>query len=234
MNDTTNLRCELCELPMSCETPPGKGKAIRYWHCARCGRWVASTYGEELVKAHTASEEVSDRFSQRPYDLDPIKQRLSRWLASLDESDPYYVLGVPPSANEETVKSRFKELALQHHPDRGGDPAQMRRFLKAYDQIPQRQAAAAAHPSPGARHRRPGAVRPQALTRFPTAPEPACVVPGLRAGLRAGVSDETRKSEARWLRVVPSLCAGGEAHSDSRQGRQGTKVAKTAGVLATT
>jgi curved DNA-binding protein CbpA len=45
------------------------------------------------------------------------------------------VLGVPPSASEEAFKSRFKELALAHHPDRGGDPAQMRRYLKAYDQI---------------------------------------------------------------------------------------------------
>lgn len=136
MNDTTNLRCELCETPMSCETPPGKGRAVRYWHCARCGRWVASTYGEELVKAHTASEaKDADRFTPRPYDLDPIKERLSRWLACLDESDPYFVLGVPPSASEETVKTRFKELALEHHPDRGGDPAQMRRYLKAYDQI---------------------------------------------------------------------------------------------------
>ncbi len=134
MNDTTNLRCELCDAPMSCETPPGKGKAVRYYHCARCGRWVASTYGEELVKAHTASD-ASGRFAPRPYDLDPIKDRLARWLASLDESDPYFVLGVPPSASEEAVKSRFKELALAHHPDRGGDPAQMRRYLKAYDQI---------------------------------------------------------------------------------------------------
>ncbi|HEY3448730.1 MAG TPA: J domain-containing protein [Myxococcales bacterium] len=134
MNDNTNLRCELCESPMSCETPPGKGKAVRYYHCARCGRWVASTYGEELVRAHTASED-SDHFAPRPYDLDPIKQRLSRWLASLDESDPYFVLGVPPSATEEAVKTRFKELALQHHPDHGGDAAVMRRYLKAYDQI---------------------------------------------------------------------------------------------------
>ena len=134
MNDTANLRCELCESPMSCETPPGKGKSVRYYHCVRCGRWVASTYGDELVKAHTASTE-SDRVPAVPYDLDPIKERLSRWLASLDESDPYFVLGVPPSASEETVKTRFKQLALEHHPDRGGDAAQMRRYLKAFDQI---------------------------------------------------------------------------------------------------
>jgi len=45
------------------------------------------------------------------------------------------VLGVPPSASEETVRARFKELALQHHPDRGGDPETMRRLILAYDQI---------------------------------------------------------------------------------------------------
>ena len=134
MNHTTNLCCELCDSPMSCQTPPGKGKAVHYYHCARCGRWVASTYGEELMRAHTARVQP-ERLAQAPYDLGSLKERLGRWLANLDESDPYFVLGVPPSATEETVKSRFKELALVHHPDHGGDPAQMRRFLRAYDQI---------------------------------------------------------------------------------------------------
>lgn len=132
MNDTTHLMCELCEIPMSCETPPGK--AVRYFHCARCGRWVASNYGDALVRAHTAREDRPEPASQA-YDLEDLKARLGRWLTSLDESDPYFVLGVPPSAPEEAVRTRFKELALAAHPDRGGDPAAMRRYILAYDRI---------------------------------------------------------------------------------------------------
>lgn len=133
MTDLPSLRCELCETPMSCETPPGR--AVRYYHCARCGRWVASNYGEDLVRAHTAAVEDAGPRADPGYDLGPIKARLARWLEDLDERDPYFVLGVPPSASEEQVRVRFHELALAHHPDRGGDPAQMRRLIAAYDRI---------------------------------------------------------------------------------------------------
>ena len=132
MNDTTSLMCELCEIPMSCETPPGQ--AVRYFRCSRCGRWVASTYGEELVRAHTAREEKPEGVASS-YDLGPIKARLTQWLDRLDERDPYFVLGVPPSTPEDQVRARFKELALVTHPDQGGDEAAMRRLIAAYDRI---------------------------------------------------------------------------------------------------
>ncbi|MBI5547952.1 MAG: J domain-containing protein [Deltaproteobacteria bacterium] len=135
MNDTTTLCCELCETPMSCETPPGK--AVRYFHCTGCGRWVASNYGEDLVRAHTARETRPQASAAAPaaYDLGRLKEHLTHWLHGLDERDPYYVLGVSPSADPDQVRARFKELALLHHPDRGGDAASMRRLIAAYDQI---------------------------------------------------------------------------------------------------
>jgi DnaJ-class molecular chaperone len=34
------------------------------------------------------------------------------------QENPYEVLGVPPGASMETVKRRYKQLAMQHHPDR--------------------------------------------------------------------------------------------------------------------
>jgi hypothetical protein len=132
MNDTTKLHCELCHTEMSCERPAGG--AMRYFHCAGCGRWVASNYGEELLRAHTARDESSPP-EPAPQDLGRIKEHLARWLDRLDESDPYYVLGVPPSTSEERVRERFHELALESHPDRGGDPAQMRKLIAAYDRV---------------------------------------------------------------------------------------------------
>jgi hypothetical protein len=133
MNDTTTLCCELCGTRMSCESPAGS--PVRYFHCAYCGRWVASNYGDELVRAGTARIERPGASAPGSPELDRVKQRLERWMRCLDESDPYRVLGIPPSANDETVKARFRELALENHPDRGGDPAEMRRVLGAYDRI---------------------------------------------------------------------------------------------------
>jgi len=131
MNETTRLSCELCGTEMSSEMP---GESVRYFHCATCGRWVASNYGDELVRAHTAREGVAQPAAETA-DLGRIKARLASWLGALDERDPYFVLGVSPSASEERVRERFHQLALEHHPDRGGDAAQMRRLIVAFDQI---------------------------------------------------------------------------------------------------
>jgi len=131
-HETTTLRCELCDMRMSVHGL--EGSPVRYFHCSRCSRWVASNYGDDMVRAGTAAP--ADRSSgASAAELEVLKARLARWFAELDESDPYRVLGLPPSASDETVRTRFHELAMKHHPDHGGDPAQMRRVLAAWDRI---------------------------------------------------------------------------------------------------
>lgn len=129
----TALRCELCSEPMTAHA--AKGSPVRYHHCARCGRWVASSYGDELVRAGTAR--LAPEHAERPdrRELDAIKGRLEAWLRALDESDPYFILGVHPASPLEQIRERFHELALAHHPDKGGDPEQMRRVLAAWERI---------------------------------------------------------------------------------------------------
>jgi DnaJ-domain-containing protein 1 len=43
------------------------------------------------------------------------------------------VLGLPPNATPQQIKRRYRTLAKQHHPDRGGDPQQMQRIIVAYE-----------------------------------------------------------------------------------------------------
>jgi len=45
----------------------------------------------------------------------------------------YEILGVPVTADDATIKSRYIELVKQYHPDRGGDPVLFDRVQKAYD-----------------------------------------------------------------------------------------------------
>ncbi|MFM7262737.1 MAG: J domain-containing protein [Acidimicrobiales bacterium] len=46
--------------------------------------------------------------------------------------DPFDALGLEPGASAEEIRTRFRELALVHHPDRGGDAGVMAGLLVAY------------------------------------------------------------------------------------------------------
>lgn len=47
----------------------------------------------------------------------------------------YDTLGVSESASDQEIKQAFKKLAMQHHPDKGGDGAKFQQINEAYDSI---------------------------------------------------------------------------------------------------
>jgi DnaJ-class molecular chaperone len=47
--------------------------------------------------------------------------------------DHYNTLGVPRDADHDTIKKAYRKLAMQHHPDKGGDPTQFQKISEAYD-----------------------------------------------------------------------------------------------------
>ena len=49
--------------------------------------------------------------------------------------DPYTVLGVNKSSTDSQIKNAYKNLAKQHHPDRGGNEAKFKEISSAYEQI---------------------------------------------------------------------------------------------------
>jgi DnaJ-domain-containing protein 1 len=42
------------------------------------------------------------------------------------------VMGLPASATQQQIKTRYRTLAKRYHPDLGGDPRQMSRLTAAY------------------------------------------------------------------------------------------------------
>jgi hypothetical protein len=80
-------------------------------------------------------------------------------------TDPYAALGLPPTATLEEAKAAYRRLAMQHHPDRGGDAEAFKRVKEAWEWIEAGKpvvrpaappAAAQARPAPRpARPRRP-------------------------------------------------------------------------------
>jgi len=47
----------------------------------------------------------------------------------------YDLLGVPDTVTPEQLKERWRALALEHHPDRGGDADAFQRLLEAYRRL---------------------------------------------------------------------------------------------------
>ena len=49
--------------------------------------------------------------------------------------DPYQTLGVDQSASDQQIKAAFRKLAVQYHPDRGGDEDKFKQINEAYIKI---------------------------------------------------------------------------------------------------
>jgi DnaJ-class molecular chaperone len=47
----------------------------------------------------------------------------------------YATLGVPENATQDEIKKAYRKLAMQHHPDKGGDTARFQEIQSAYDAI---------------------------------------------------------------------------------------------------
>lgn len=129
--ENVEVECTHCGVRMTCSAGP----RVKYFRCGSCHRWVSSVYtdifkADAKMRTHPVKEktEADERFIA-------VKDRLEQWLAALDDQDPYRVLGVSPSDSPDVVRARFKELALERHPDRGGSEAKMRELNVAYEKI---------------------------------------------------------------------------------------------------
>lgn len=71
-----------------------------------------------------------------------VIDRVYDGFARLPEAqDCFSVLGVSRGAPRETITARYRELAYQHHPDRGGNAETMARINVAYQQALQAAAS---------------------------------------------------------------------------------------------
>jgi hypothetical protein len=129
--ENVEVECTHCGVRMTSQAGP----RIKYFRCDSCRRWVSSTYTEVFrADAKMRTHPVKDTGAADARFL-AAKGKLDAWMAALEEQDPHQVLGVSPRDPLEVVRTRFRELALERHPDRGGSEAQMRELNLAYEKI---------------------------------------------------------------------------------------------------
>lgn len=49
----------------------------------------------------------------------------------------FSILGISPTSNRETIKSAYRKLVKQHHPDHNGNPQMFIKIQKAYEELTQ-------------------------------------------------------------------------------------------------
>lgn len=127
------VECTFCHVRMSGYLGPGN--TIRYFRCGSCHRWVSSAYMEIFSADANFRTFPAETDGSVALDFERVKSRLERWLAALDDQDPYRLLGVSPMDSSEKIRARYRELALQCHPDRGGSAEKMQELNLAYERI---------------------------------------------------------------------------------------------------
>jgi hypothetical protein len=128
--EDVDVECTHCGVRMTSHL--GSGKTIRYFHCPSCSRWTTSVY-TEVLRADTKMR--ARRPVSTPSGFGAVKDRLDRWLRSLDANDPWRALGVSPDASDHLLRERYLALARRHHPDHGGTAEEMRRINEAYEKV---------------------------------------------------------------------------------------------------
>ena len=131
LEEAVAVECLHCHVVMTSHL--GTGGNVRYFHCPGCARWVSSPYASDVLRADGKVRTVKP--GEQPRSFNPLKGRLSALLAKLEKPSPWAVLGVSHSDSPERVRARYRELAFERHPDRGGSLELMRELNEAYEAV---------------------------------------------------------------------------------------------------
>jgi DnaJ-domain-containing protein 1 len=91
------------------------------------------------------ADEQAQELRQQQQELRREWEKMARWWGipnPFDESC-WTVLGLLRTATVEEVKHRYRELVLEHHPDRSGDPEMFKSVQVAYEDAMKRLTPAA-------------------------------------------------------------------------------------------
>ncbi len=139
---STNVRLRLDGLPRSGEREPDDPGAAVYWQDPggsrkRCMAIDCYTKVADNLAAIAATLEAM-RAIERHGGAEILDRAFTGFVALPAPEQPWQVLGVPMQANRSEIETAYRRLAMQHHPDRGGDAGEMARINAARDAMLER------------------------------------------------------------------------------------------------
>ena len=136
---STNVKLRLDGIPRANQRPPEDIGVAVYWRTAKgqhlsmaCDTWDDLRSNYRAIGLALEGLRAIERAGVSEL-LDRAFTGFAALPAAASEPDWRTMLDLVPTANADDVKRAFRELARQHHPDRGGDPDMMRRLIEARD-----------------------------------------------------------------------------------------------------
>lgn len=116
--------------------PQDKGVAVYFRYkkrpmCFACDRWDRI---EDNMRAISKTIDAL-RGIERWGSGQMVEQAFTGFVALPAPEQPWQVLGVSSHATRDEIETAYRRLAMQHHPDRGGDEREMARINAARDTL---------------------------------------------------------------------------------------------------
>jgi hypothetical protein len=132
---STNVKTRLDGLPYSNQQEPEDVGAAVYFklkrkpRCLACDKWNRVADNIAAIAQHIDALRRIDR-----YGVGTMEQAFAGYAALPPSADDWRsVFGLNGGATMQDVETKFRALAIEHHPDRGGDPAVMSKLNAARD-----------------------------------------------------------------------------------------------------
>ncbi len=119
--------------------PDAWGGGARTEEEARAMAERAAKMPLELVDGRWAGAFKRVRAGKRPFPSPGVPRSTEDASERSSPVDPHALLGVPTTATIEEIKVAFREKALVHHPDQGGDAEVFMAMKRAYDTLVRRR-----------------------------------------------------------------------------------------------
>lgn len=139
---STNLALRNDGWPRSGQAQPRDPGVAVYFHyngkpvCLACDQWTTVEDNLWAVGLTLEAMRGIDRWGAAQ-----LEATFTGYAALPAPEQWWTVLGVPPTADADTIRTAYRALARQHHPDAGGSHETFVRIQTAYDQAMQKVTA---------------------------------------------------------------------------------------------